>query len=73
MISALIKYRWLITISAFILSTGGAWVHGYTKGVKHERVKIIEKRVEVFEKRNAIANKRPDRSDTVKRLYEGTF
>lgn len=73
MIAALIKYRWLIVGAASILAIGGAWVHGYNKGVKHERIKIVEKRVEVLEKRSAIANKRPDRSGVVKRLREGTF
>lgn len=71
--TSFLKYRWLIVAAVSFLAVGGAWVHGYTKGVMHERVKIIEKRVEVFQERSVIANKRPDRSGVIKRLYDGSF
>lgn len=40
-IGNLIKYRWLIAGAAVILAIGGAWVHGYMKGVASVKLNLM--------------------------------
>ncbi len=66
------KFSGYVALIGLAVITALVW-YIYNEGKQSCVVQATNAKIEIIEKRNAITNKRPDFTNTVKRLREGTF